>query len=115
MFRVIEVAAMLGVSKVTIYKKIKNNPDIVDGIVIKKNNIMYITSEGIEVIEDLLDGNSRKSPSTVLEERFKTYLADSKIKLEKDLMAKKESIGRKDLVIKKYKERLKRLDRKIKK
>ena len=53
MLRVIEVAKKLGVSKVTIYKKIKKI-DKLNKHITKRQNITYIKDEGIEIIKNNL-------------------------------------------------------------
>ncbi|MGM0380184.1 MAG: hypothetical protein ACQEQE_10595 [Bacillota bacterium] len=54
MLRVIEVAKKLGVSKVTIYKKIKKIDKLKKHIT-KRQNITYIKEEGIEIIKENLE------------------------------------------------------------
>jgi len=54
MLRVIEVAKKLGVSKVTIYKKIKKIDKLKNHIA-KRQNITYIKEEGIEIIKENLE------------------------------------------------------------
>lgn len=54
MLRVIEVANMLGVSKVTIYKKMKKL-DQLKPYITKKKNITYIKKEGIPIIKESLE------------------------------------------------------------
>ncbi|MEA1975848.1 MAG: hypothetical protein U9N10_09995 [Bacillota bacterium] len=69
MLRVIEVANKLGVSKVTIYKKISKLPEI-KPFIVQKQKITYIKDEGIEIIKnDLLKfkvGNTK----LVLDEKW---------------------------------------------
>jgi hypothetical protein len=69
MLRVIEVANKLGVSKVTIYKKISKLTEI-KPFIVQKQKITYIKDEGIEIIKnDLLKfkvGNTK----LVLDEKW---------------------------------------------
>lgn len=51
MFRVIEVASMLGVSKVTIYKKMSALKGEIKPYVIKEKNITFLTHEAVELIK----------------------------------------------------------------
>ncbi len=53
-YRVIEVARMLGVSKVTIYKKMRYLKDEIKPYVVKEKNITHIKSEGVELIKNTL-------------------------------------------------------------
>lgn len=50
MYKVIEVARMLGVSKVTIYKKMELLKKNLKPYVHKKKNITFIDDEGVELI-----------------------------------------------------------------
>ena len=53
MFKVIEVAEKLKVSKVSIYNKVNQNKDILKQHVKKVKSVTYITDEGLEIIEKL--------------------------------------------------------------
>lgn len=58
LFRIIEAASLLGVSKVTVYKKISAlKPDIKKHLV-KEKNVTFITSEGIHLINESLKHHS---------------------------------------------------------
>ncbi len=54
MYRVIEVARMLGVSKVTIYKKMRYLKDEIKPFVVKQKNVTHITDEGVELIKSTI-------------------------------------------------------------
>lgn len=58
MLKVIEVANLLGVSKVTIYKKIEKMKKEMKPYIHKKRNITYIDEDGIELIRDSLIENN---------------------------------------------------------
>lgn len=57
MYRVIEVADNLGVSKVTIYKKISHFKKELKPHIHKKRNVTYIDDEGVRFIRDSLVAN----------------------------------------------------------
>ena len=58
MLKVIEVANLLGVSKVTIYKKIEKMKKEMKPYIHKKRNITYIDEDGIELIRNSLIENN---------------------------------------------------------
>lgn len=57
LYRVIEVANMLGVSKVTIYKKISLFKKDLKPYLHKKRNITFIDEEGVKIIRESLVAN----------------------------------------------------------
>lgn len=57
MYKVIEVAEKLGVSKVTIYKKVNSLKQEIKPYIYKKKGITYIDDTGIEMIKNSLDVN----------------------------------------------------------
>ncbi len=87
MYRVIEVAKMLDVSKVTIYKKMRYLKDQIKPFVVKDKNVTYILSEGVELIRETLqthDVGEKVEPSLKV------------IELEKELTIMKESLQSND-------------------
>ncbi len=54
MHRIIEVAHMLGVSKVTIYKKISSLKNEIKPYLIKDKNVTFLTDDGVEIIKESL-------------------------------------------------------------
>lgn len=54
MHRIIEVAHMLGVSKVTIYKKISSLKNEIKPYLIKDKNVTFLTDDGVEMIKESL-------------------------------------------------------------
>ena len=58
MYNVDEVSKMIGVSRVTVYKKIKNVKELQEYIV-KKEDIIYIKDEGIGILKDSLNKNNK--------------------------------------------------------
>lgn len=69
MLRVIEVANKLGVSKVTIYKKISKLTEI-KPFIVKKQKITYIKDEGIEIIKNDLLKFKVDNTKLVLDEKW---------------------------------------------
>ena len=49
--KVKQVAELLEVSQMTVYKKIKRLKPSLKGLIIKKNRVIYLTSEAIEIIK----------------------------------------------------------------
>lgn len=54
MYRIIEVANNLGVSKVTIYKKISALKPEIKKHLIKEKNVTFLTQEGVRLIQESL-------------------------------------------------------------
>lgn len=70
MYRVIEVAKMLDVSKVTIYKKMRHLKLEIKPFVVKEKNVTYITDEGVELIKKMIqvaELDKRKSTPEVVD------------------------------------------------
>ena len=61
MMKVIEIADMLGVSKVTIYKKMSKFKKEIKPYIVKDKNITYIKDEGIEIIKSDIAKQSYES------------------------------------------------------
>ncbi len=76
MYRVIEVARMLGVSKVTIYKKMRYLKDEIKPYVVKKKNVTHITDEGVELIKSTIQVQDYES-----ENKDKAKLIETEQKL----------------------------------
>lgn len=95
MYRVIEVARMLGVSKVTIYKKMRFLKDDIKPFVVKEKNITHITNEGVELIKGTIqvqdyDADAKDSLKiAVLEKRI--------AELELELDSKHKSVQHVDM------------------
>lgn len=112
MYRVIEVARMLGVSKVTIYKKINKNKKQLKPHIHTRSNITYIDDEGVEIIKDSIE---IVTPYILNED---TDLAEFKRNSMEDLNqmigilshqieVKKKQIDKRDEIIESYKSILK--------
>lgn len=69
MLRVIEVANKLGVSKVTIYKKIDKLSELKPYIV-KKQKITYIKEEGIQIIKNNLVKFKKNQTKNILNTKW---------------------------------------------
>lgn len=93
MYKVIEVANMLNVSKVTIYKKMNQLKKELRPYVKKKKNITYIETEGIELIKSSLTQFIDDSHPAVSELTLKK-LEEEKLSLEKNLDDKDSEIER---------------------
>ncbi len=89
MYRVIEVARMLGVSKVTIYKKMRYLKDEIKPYVVKEKNITHITGEGVELIKSTIQVQDYEKES---KDSLKLLEAENKIsELEKKLSEEKQN------------------------
>jgi len=71
MYRVIEAANMLGVSKVTVYKKISHFKKELKPFIHKKRNVTYIDDEGVQFIRDSLVANQVIADTTLKDEQIK--------------------------------------------
>lgn len=76
MYKVIDVAKLFSVSKVTIYKKISSNKDALKGHVIKKKNITYLDDEAVEIIKNSLQVNKEKVSGRLIDEELKQVYED---------------------------------------
>lgn len=115
MLRVIEVANKLGVSKVTIYKKMKK----LDGLkpyIVKKQKITYIKEAGIQIIKNDLVKFKGVETKNILSEKwdeeinhlrdYKNFLENQKSVKQNQLNNKKEQIKKIKYLIKLNKRRL---------
>lgn len=96
MLRVIEVAKKLGVSKVTIYKKIKKI-DKLNKHITKRQNITYIKEEGIEIIKNNLEKfqNNNDDLKKIKDNQIKS-LEKYKIFLQNQIEIKKVQLDMKN-------------------
>lgn len=91
MYRVIEAANMLGVSKVTIYKKISLFKKELKPYIHKKRNITFIDEEGVQIIKDSLVANQVIADTALKDEQISDLKkeveeSDSQIKLMNERM-----------------------------
>lgn len=93
MYKVIEVANMLGVSKVTIYKKMEQLKKELKPHIKKKKNITYIEAEGIELIKSSLSHFSEENHPVVSELDLKK-LEEDKALLNNEILLKEDEIQR---------------------
>lgn len=109
MYRVIEVARMLGVSKVTVYKKISKNKKILKHHVVTRSNITYIDDDGVELIRNSIEQNSNGHDLSDYEVRLMvTEDLTAMIQLlNQQIEVKKRQIVKKDEIIEQYKTLLK--------
>jgi len=105
MLRVIEVANKLGVSKVTIYKKMKKIDELKPYIV-KKQKITYIKEDGIQIIKNDLVKFKGIETKNILNEKWDeeiNHLRDYKIFLENQKSIKQNQLNNKEKQIEKIK------------
>lgn len=76
MYKVIDVAKMFAVSKVTIYKKISSHKAELKGHIIKKKNITFIDDEGVEIIKNSLQINKEKASGRLIDEELNRVYED---------------------------------------
>lgn len=83
MYKVIDVAMMLGVSKVTVYKKISNHKKELKPFTKKVKNITYLTDEAVDIIKSSLSNTTVASGRIINEEIDELHKEIMKLKLEK--------------------------------
>lgn len=93
MYKVIDVAKLFSVSKVTIYKKISNNKEALKGHVIKKKNVTYLDDEAVEIIKNSLQVNQDKVSGKLIDEELQKVYEDIKIYQEQNGQLKAEKIA----------------------
>ena len=108
MYRVIEVARMLGVSKVTIYKKVNKNKKSLKNHIHTRSNITYIDDIGVEIIKETIEvsTNSLFGNGNDTDELKREYLEDLTESIEflnSQIQTKKKQVQRKDEIIEAYK------------
>jgi len=89
MYKVIDVAKLFAVSKVTIYKKISSNKEALKGHIIKKKNITFLDDEAVEIIKNSLQVNKEKISGKLIDEELGKVYED--IKAYQDLTNKLKS------------------------
>lgn len=115
-FKVIEIAEMLGFSKVSVYNKIKTiNSDTLQGLQKKEKGITYYNQKAFDIIRDSFKQNDYEAAEVIEDESENTrvdiednkYLEKYILKLESDieyykeeLRKNKEDIKEKDNLIK---------------
>lgn len=112
MYRVIEVAKLLGVSKVTVYKKINKNKKQLKNHIHTRSNITYIDDIGIEIIKNTIEvsatyNTSDTSDVSQIQKEFMDDLNDVIHFLSEQVIAKKTQIESRDEILDSYKTLLK--------
>jgi len=107
MYRVIDVAKKLGVSKVTIYKKVNKNKKALRNHVHMRSNITYIDDIGVAIIKDTIEVSALNLSGTGndIEAIKRNYLEDlSKAidYLSHQIEIKKLQIQKKDEILAHY-------------
>lgn len=107
MYRVIEVARMLGVSKVTIYKKIHKNKKLLKDCIHLRSNITYVDDQGVAIIKDLIEVSPAQEQGFEEQEEIKRLyleeLSETISFMNRQIHIKKQQIQRKDEIIEAYK------------
>lgn len=108
MYRVIEVARMLGVSKVTIYKKVNKNKKALKNHIHTRSNITYIDDAGVEIIKETIEvmANNGYGSGNEIDEIKKEYIDDLNELIEllnSQIHVKKKQIQNKDEIIENFK------------
>jgi predicted transcriptional regulator len=108
MYRVIEVAKMLGVSKVTVYKKINKNKKQLKNHIQTRSNITYIDDIGIEIIKNTIEVTSTYSASDpsdigIVQKEVIDDLNEIIVFLSDQVIEKKSQIEKKDEILDSYK------------
>lgn len=108
MFRIIEVAKMLGVSKVTVYKKIEMNKALLKPHVIYRSNIMHLDEKGVEVLSGLLTHiNVRSEDTDALEKEYTEALEERLERLTKRIEGLRKISEEKSKLIDYYSKKIK--------
>lgn len=102
--RIIEVARMLGVSKVTIYKKIEKNPETLGTCIRYIGGIRHITAEGVDMLKSMLHREVRSDREDLTQDQLRElydFLTQAvqerkKVLLEKEMMNRHLSGLKKD-------------------
>lgn len=69
MYKVGEVADRLRVPSVLIHEKLINNRELLEPYIKKANSITYINERGLEILETLIHGGVKDTPTPKLEEK----------------------------------------------
>jgi len=112
MYRVIEVAKMLGVSKVTVYKKINKNRKSLKNHIHTRSNITYIDDIGVEIIKSTIEVSSTYSTNdqsdiNLVQKEMLDSLNETIAFLNEQITIKKKQLEAKNEIIEHYKSILK--------
>lgn len=91
MYNVEEVAKIVGVSKVTVYKKIKNLKEL-EKFLVNKEDRVYILEEGIKILKDSINKNKHNPNKINVEDEVSVDLESNKelINMLKDQLKEKD-------------------------
>lgn len=91
MYNVEEVAKRVGVSKVTVYKKIKNLKKL-EKFIVNKEDRVYILDEGIKILKESINKNKHSPNKINVEDEVSVELDSSKelINILKDQLKEKD-------------------------
>jgi len=112
MYRVIEVAKMLGVSKVTVYKKINKNKKSLKNHIHTRSNITYIDDTGVDIIKSTIEVSSTYSTNdqsdiNLVQKEMLDSLNENIAFLNEQITTKKMQLDTKNEIIEGYKSILK--------
>jgi ferric iron reductase protein FhuF len=93
MYKVIDLAKLFDVSKVTIYKKISNNKESLKGHITKKKNVTYLDDEAVEIIKNSLQVNQEKVSGRLIDEELEKVYDELKLYEEINHNLKAEKIA----------------------
>ncbi len=93
MYKVIEVAKLFSVSKVTIYKKLSAKKVELKGHVTKKKNITYLDDTALEIIKKSLQSNVDKPSGRLIDEEIDRLVIEKEKLLSENEKAKAEQIS----------------------
>ncbi|MBN2797323.1 MAG: hypothetical protein JXR88_18065 [Clostridia bacterium] len=93
MYKVLDVAKMFSVSKVTIYKKISSKKNELKGHIIKKKNITYLDDEAVEIIKNSLQLSTEKASGRLIDEELNQVYEDAKLLKDENDRLKAEKIA----------------------
>ncbi|MCH4891244.1 hypothetical protein EZV73_26980 [Acidaminobacter sp. JC074] len=93
MYKVIDVAKLFSVSKVTIYKKISNNKEALKGHIVKKKNVTYLDDEAVEIIKNSLQVNNEKVTGRLIDDELNKVYEEIKLHQEINEKLKAEKIS----------------------
>ncbi len=92
MLKVAEVARLLGVSKVTIYNKLKLHSKELKPHLSKLKGVIHIDGEGLEIIRDSLNLQGEVKTEDIKADRETTYSPDNTEALNELLRVKNERL-----------------------
>ncbi|WWU66651.1 hypothetical protein QJR26_18075 (plasmid) [Clostridium baratii] len=91
MYNVEEVAKRVGVSKVTVYKKIKNLKEL-EKFIVNKEDRVYILDEGVKILKESINKNKHNPNKINVEDEVSIDLESNKelINILKDQLKEKD-------------------------